>query len=136
MLGREIAESNEDEAAVLNGELQSMKRRPNDLYERRIEAAWEDPERRYQRPDVLFEPYSGPDRPGGGLGLTKTSITTTAGLRTRFVKKTSASGTVSEEKPYPRVPLMKAANKPIPARPIGAASIGGIFAFGFPTGLL
>ena len=42
--------------------------------------------------------------------LSTTSMGTSAGLRTRFVRKNSATGTVSDEKPYPSAPFTVAAN--------------------------
>jgi hypothetical protein len=41
---------------------------------------------------------------------------TSAGLRTRFDRNSSASGTVIDEKPYPRPPLTMAAKNVIPMR--------------------
>src|ERR1700694_2345824 len=45
----------------------------------------------------------------------KTSISTSAGLMTRFVKNSSATGTVRDEKPKPRAPLTNAPNSVISA---------------------
>src|SRR5438874_8096280 len=45
-----------------------------------------------------------------------TSMRTRAGLRVRFVRNSSASGTVIDEKPYPRPPFTTAANRVMATR--------------------
>jgi len=42
-----------------------------------------------------------------------TSISTSAGLRTRLLKNSRPTGTVIDEKPYPRAPLTMAAPSPL-----------------------
>jgi hypothetical protein len=48
--------------------------------------------------------------------LTASSTKTSAGLKILFEKKRSATGTVSDENPYPRAPLTNAARRAITKR--------------------
>src|SRR5438128_4739964 len=50
--------------------------------------------------------------------LSTTSIGTSAGFSTRLVRKNSATGTVSEENPYPSAPLTVAAKSVMPTSAI------------------
>ena len=55
--------------------------------------------------------------------LSTTSIGTSAGFSTRFVRKNSATGTVMEEKPYPSAPLTVAARSVMAASAIVVGSM-------------